>query len=164
MTGCSTVNRIPLKLQLIKIGDNSSQFVAQTTETYQLHLNILKKDINKSIISCLAGEPEFNFSSREHFDPCEMKMRPIKVAWEVLSYPENTLIASGISNPIIKPKNGFSDVGTVNRKDEIFRHIGIFSAIKSKEYRVTAKIIDPTDLIMYLEPKVIVRTPGYSWE
>jgi hypothetical protein len=108
----------------------------------------------------LVGDPSWD--GNWFVNPCTNNEAPIVVDWEVHSYPENTIIASGKSSPEIVLNWGHS-IGSGYSTDSVTRRLGTFQVKSGKEYKISAKISNATNLVMRVSPKVVVETPGYFW-
>ena len=161
LSGCRafTINN-PLEVDLLKTTNNTGKFTAQTTDTYRLILEFSRKDISFNMAWCFVGDALLDKNG--HFNPCANNELPINVEWEVHSYPENIIIASGKSNPTIILGWGKTNPSG-HSATSMTRNLGTFQVKGGKEYKITAKILNATELVMSVSPKVLVETPGYFW-
>jgi hypothetical protein len=162
LVGCRAFTMLnPLEVVLLETTSNTAKFTAQTTDTYRIILEFSRKDISLFMAQCLAGDP--GFDKNNFFNPCTNNELPLNVEWEVHSYPENIIIASGKSNPTITLAWGNTNPSGYS-VDSVTRRLGTFQVKGGKEYKITAKISNATTLVMSVSPKVVVETPGYFWQ
>lgn len=161
LVGCRAFTILnPLEVGLLETTGNSARFTAQTSDIYRLIFEFSRKSISFSMSQCLAGDPSWD---RNWFDnPCINNEVPIVVDWEVHSYPENILIASGKSSPEIVLNWGHA-IGSGYSAASVTCRLGTFQVKGGKEYKISAKISNATNLVMSVSPKVVVETPGYFW-